>query len=151
MPTPGRDPDVFGDPVEQRFDASTNRKLYFFTNTVIDCRSKRTTTATKKPIKGHPNQARPSMAGKKTADTSKPRNTSNSNMRTTTANKRATTNGVSNSNPAEDVKEEFVKVKEENAEEEKKFEAGNHMEVDLVDMLGRCIATACGCGYHRVQ
>lgn len=56
-------------------------------------------------------------------------------MRTGTANKRATTNGVTNSNPSEDVKEEFVKVKED-VEEEKKFEAGNHMEVDLVDMLG---------------
>lgn len=117
MPVPGRDPDVFGDPV--------------------DPRSKRTTTATKKPVKGHPSQGRPA-AGKKATDVSKLRNSSsNSNMRTTSSNKRSTPNGVANSTPGEDIKEEFVKVKEENAEEEKKFEAGNHMEVDLVDMLGR--------------
>ncbi len=56
-----------------------------------------------------------------------------------TANKRATTNGVS-SNPSDDVKEECVKPKED-AEEEMKFQAGNHMEVDLVDMLGMNEAT----------
>lgn len=56
-------------------------------------------------------------------------------MRSGPGNKRATTNGVSNSNPSEEVKDDIVKVKEE-PEEEKKFEAGNHMEVDLVDMLG---------------
>lgn len=110
---------------------------YFFSNYLIGCRSKRTTTATKKPVKGQ-TQPRSSIAGKK-AEISKQKNNSNSNMRMGTANKRATTNGVSNSNPSEDVKEEFVKVKED-VEEEKKFEAGNHMEVDLVDMLGNgCI------------
>lgn len=58
-------------------------------------------------------------------------------MRSGTANKRATTNGVSTpTNPADEVKDDFAKVKEE-PEEEKKFEAGNHMEVDLVDMLGK--------------
>lgn len=65
-------------------------------------------------------------------------------MRTGTANKRATTNGVTYNNVGEDVKEESVKAKEE-SEEEKKFEAGNHMEVDLVDMLGNDGSSWMGC------
>lgn len=100
---------------------------------LIDFRSKRTTTATKKPIKGQ-NQLRPSIAGKK-PDVSKQKGNSISNVRAGTANRRATTNGASNSNPTEDVKEDIDKIKD-TPEEEKKFEAGNHMEVDLVDMLG---------------
>ncbi|XP_037039725.1 katanin p60 ATPase-containing subunit A-like 1 [Bradysia coprophila] len=112
MPVPGRDPDVFGDPVEPR--------------------SKRTSAATKKPVRGQA-PVRPSISGKK-PDTSKQKNMPN--VRTGTGNKRATTNGVTNTNPTgEDPKEE---TKEE-PEEEKKFEAGNHMEVDLVDMLERDI------------
>lgn len=99
---------------------------YITTN--FGSRSKRTSAVTKKPVKGQV-PVRPSISGKK-PDTSKQKN--NVNVRTGTANKRATTNGVTNSNPAEDVKEE----NKEEPEEEKKFEAGNHMEVDLVDMLG---------------
>lgn len=111
-------------------------KIYvkFDPNNLLTSRSKRTTTATRKPVKGQ-TSARPSVGGKK-VETSKQKNNSSSHLRTGTANKRATTNGVSTpGNPSDDVKEEFPKVKEE-PEEEKKFEAGNHMEVDLVDMLG---------------
>lgn len=82
-------------------------------------------------------QGRPGVSGKKT-ETPKQKNSSATHLRTGTANKRATTNGVANSNPSDDAKEECNKIKEE-PEEEKKFEAGNHMEVDLVDMLERDI------------
>lgn len=111
MPVPGRDPDVFGDPIEPR--------------------SKRTSAVAKKPVKGQ-GPVRPSVPGKK-PDTSKQKNAVN--VRTGTGNKKATTNGTANSNPGEDAKEE----NKEEHEEEKKFEAGNHMEVDLVDMLERDI------------
>ncbi|KAJ6633559.1 Katanin p60 ATPase-containing subunit A-like 1 [Pseudolycoriella hygida] len=113
MSVPGRDPDVFGDPIEPR--------------------SKRTSATTKKPVKGSA-LTKPGAAGKK-AELTKQKN---ANVRTGTATKRATVNGVSNNNSNEDVKEEIPKVKEE-VEEEKKFEPGNHMEVDLVDMLERDI------------
>lgn len=140
MPMPGRDPDVFGDPIEPKYYHGKLVKLPSL-KSPVHFRSKRTSTATKKPVKGQ-TSARPSIAAKK-PELSKQRNSTSSNLRSGTASKKPTTNGVINANPGEEGKEETVKIKEEQ-EEEKKFEAGNHMEVDLVDMLGNCLTEILG-------
>lgn len=113
-PSPNRDPDVFAPPIDRS----------------LQSRAQRPNTNSKKADarRGPPGK---SLAGSKTAKKSATGSASSTGRK-----KMSTANGNGETGQT---KEDDTNKEEEPADEEKRFEAANHMEGDLVDILERDI------------